>query len=214
MFKDIARVIGATTVAMTLGFSAPALAVTTVPLDGTVSFVSGAPGFPVLTNEPFSASFSFDETAVDIVAGTEIIGWYDSVGAAFGASISAAGYTLDLLGGIVQTDLTNSDTDIFKMLASKTVNIDGFGAFLVQLTVLLTDTTGEALASDDLVTPVLSAFGESWVQIYIKEQATGLSAIYEGTLAAVPVPAALPLLGAGLAALGFMGWRKKRAAAA
>ena len=33
------------------------------------------------------------------------------------------------------------------------------------------------------------------------------------TAAAIPVPAALPLLGGGLALLGFMGWRKRRAAA-
>lgn len=32
------------------------------------------------------------------------------------------------------------------------------------------------------------------------------------TVSTVPIPAALPLLGGGLAALGFMGWRRKRAA--
>lgn len=35
-----------------------------------------------------------------------------------------------------------------------------------------------------------------------------------GQVSAVPLPAALPLYGAGLAVLGFVGWRKKRKAAA
>ncbi|MEX1036332.1 MAG: VPLPA-CTERM sorting domain-containing protein [Sneathiella sp.] len=34
------------------------------------------------------------------------------------------------------------------------------------------------------------------------------------TVSAVPLPAALPLYGAGLAAMGFIGWRKRRKAAA
>ena len=34
------------------------------------------------------------------------------------------------------------------------------------------------------------------------------------TVSAVPLPAALPLYGAGLAALGFLGWRRRRKAAA
>lgn len=34
------------------------------------------------------------------------------------------------------------------------------------------------------------------------------------TVSAVPLPAALPLYGAGLAVLGFIGWRKRRKAAA
>jgi len=34
------------------------------------------------------------------------------------------------------------------------------------------------------------------------------------TVSAVPLPAALPLYGAGLAAFGFIGWRKRRKAAA
>ena len=32
------------------------------------------------------------------------------------------------------------------------------------------------------------------------------------TVSAIPLPAALPLFGTGLALLGFMGWRKKRKA--
>jgi len=33
------------------------------------------------------------------------------------------------------------------------------------------------------------------------------------TLSAIPLPAALPLYGAGLALMGFLGWRKKKASA-
>jgi hypothetical protein len=32
------------------------------------------------------------------------------------------------------------------------------------------------------------------------------------SFAIIPLPAALPLMGAGLALLGFLGWRKKRKA--
>lgn len=43
---------------------------------------------------------------------------------------------------------------------------------------------------------------------------TGLrTATYSLTAPAVPIPAALPLFAAGLGAMGFMGWRRKRRAA-
>lgn len=38
--------------------------------------------------------------------------------------------------------------------------------------------------------------------------------VFENAVAAVPVPAALPLFGTGLAIMGFLGWRRKRKAAA
>jgi len=47
------------------------------------------------------------------------------------------------------------------------------------------------------------SFGDDWV--YARWTATP-------EVSAVPLPAALPLYGAGLAVLGFMGWRKKRSA--
>ncbi|WP_169569743.1 hypothetical protein [Sneathiella limimaris] len=37
-------------------------------------------------------------------------------------------------------------------------------------------------------------------------------ALYDVSISAVPLPAALPLYAAGMALIGFMGWRKKRAA--
>jgi len=42
---------------------------------------------------------------------------------------------------------------------------------------------------------------------------THLSPERGGSLSVVPLPAALPLYGAGLAVMGFIGWRKKKAAA-
>ena len=36
----------------------------------------------------------------------------------------------------------------------------------------------------------------------------------DGSVAPVPIPAALPLLASGLGALGFIGWRRKRQALA
>ena len=43
---------------------------------------------------------------------------------------------------------------------------------------------------------------------------TVISGIFQTAPFAVPVPAALPLLAAGISAMGFMGWRRKRKSAA
>ena len=41
-----------------------------------------------------------------------------------------------------------------------------------------------------------------------------ISGIFQTAPSAVPIPAALPLLAAGISAMGFMGWRRKRKSAA
>lgn len=47
----------------------------------------------------------------------------------------------------------------------------------------------------------------------VKYSNGNINNVYDFEVAAVPLPAALPLLGAGFAALGFVGWRRKRKAA-
>jgi hypothetical protein len=39
---------------------------------------------------------------------------------------------------------------------------------------------------------------------------SGTSRLLSASVSAVPIPAALPLFAAGLSAMGFMGWRKRR----
>lgn len=45
------------------------------------------------------------------------------------------------------------------------------------------------------------------------DQETAFFQISVGDVSVVPLPAALPLLGGGIALMGFMGWRRKRAVA-
>lgn len=45
-------------------------------------------------------------------------------------------------------------------------------------------------------------------------EALGNPVLYDIRISAVPLPAALPLMGAGMALMGFIGWRRKKAASA
>ncbi len=58
---------------------------------------------------------------------------------------------------------------------------------------------------------IFSESGEGY--IFGSSGETPYSLSIETQISAVPLPAALPLYGAGLAVLGFVGWRKKRKAA-
>lgn len=57
--------------------------------------------------------------------------------------------------------------------------------------------------------------GTHYLQVLREDHggATGYDVSVTGDVAAVPVPAALPLLASGLGAMGFAGWRRKRRAA-
>jgi hypothetical protein len=218
MLKSIGRLLGLSVLAATLGVSAPALAVTTVQFSGAItSSPDPLSDFPDLDGELFNGTFAFDETASDVSPGGST-GNYNSVGAIYGATLSGGGFDLDITGGTVHNDLIDGGIDMYTLMASQTVDIDGLGSFFIQLTILLSDFTATALSSDALVAPTLAAFPNyPWVQIAVTDLTRNVGGLYHGTLTSltvVPVPAALPLLGAGLAALGFMGWRKKRAAVA
>ena len=219
MLKSIGRLIGLSVLAATLGVSAPALAVTTLEFSGAVTGdYDPLNAFPVLTGTAFTGTFAFDETASDLDAGAD--GFYKSIGAGYGATLSGGPYSVDLTGDVTQITLSDGPSgtaDRLRLIASNTVEFGGLD-YLIQLTILLLDTSGAALVGDGLVTPTLALFPSfPLIQIDVTDvtnRKTGTYFASLDTLAAVPVPAALPLLGAGLAALGFMGWRKKRAAVA
>lgn len=219
MLKSIGRLLGLSVLAATLGVSAPALAVTTLEFSGAVTGdFDPLNAFPVLTGTAFTGTFAFDETASDLDGSAD--GFYKSIGAGYGATLSGGSYNVDLTGDVTQITLSDGlsgSTDRLRLIASNTVQFGGLD-YLIQLTILLLDTSGAALVGDGLVTPTLALFPSfPSIQIDVTDvtnRKTGTYYASLNTLAAVPVPAALPLLGAGLAALGFMGWRKKRAAAA
>lgn len=75
---------------------------------------------------------------------------------------------------------------------------------------LVQDFSGSIMAS---VLAVLS--GQQYLMtIHLNKNAATDDLIFlEASVSAVPIPAALPLLAAGLSAMGFMGWRRKRRAA-
>lgn len=103
--------------------------------------------------------------------------------------VGATSGTFGILGGLLEFLFTsNSDTDrVFNnALATPGMNIAYFILEGAQSALVFLDDFGAGPDSD---------FDDIAIRIDI---------------AAVPVPAALPLLGAGLGLLGFVGWRKKR----
>jgi hypothetical protein len=72
------------------------------------------------------------------------------------------------------------------------------------------DFTGSIVAS---ILAVLS--GQQYLMtVHLNKNAdTDDLTFLDASVSAVPIPAALPLLAAGLSAMGFMGWRRKRRAA-
>ncbi|WP_373084491.1 VPLPA-CTERM sorting domain-containing protein [Sneathiella sp.] len=103
------------------------------------------------------------------------------------------------------------------------IGTNGIGYSLVNMTddpdsdILNTDVTG--VRSDEWQVFSFRFNLDTLTNIAVNFWAKGTEDTYGGYLddvriSAVPLPAALPLYGAGLAAMGFMGWRRKRKAAA
>lgn len=217
MYNTINRVAGIAALAVALAFSAPALAVTTVSYTGVIDNSTTTGYFPNANGVSFNGSFVYNENAGDL-SGNADIGLYNSSGSPYGATLSAAGYTLNI-PALVKSDVYNNDfgvMDQFKLSAEATgVSIYG-GIYNITIIAVLMDLTQTALSSDALVQPIFGAFGLNAIQIFIQDTVNNVKGIYDGSItsmsvAAVPLPAGIPLLGAGVALLGFLGWRKKRA---
>ncbi|RYE69997.1 MAG: hypothetical protein EOO81_08155, partial [Oxalobacteraceae bacterium] len=180
MLKSIGGLVGAAVIAATLGFAAPALAVTTFNFSGQIESSSLPSGgfFPDLTGTNFTGTFSYDEAALD-GAPSSPQGVYNSVGASYGATVSGGGYTVPITGGIVQNVVAPGPSiDQYTMYAKNNVAIQGFGTLGFALTIILTDLTGNALGSDALGLPSLVDYALSWFQFEVKDLTTNKTAIY------------------------------------
>ncbi len=110
--------------------------------------------------------------------------------------------TLGFADGPVDfSNLTFSNDSHFAVSASDTLLIGINGGALSVFTF------SDAIASTFLgINDITFAFGGGSANNFYLNSATAVSA--------VPIPAALPLFGTGLAAMGFIGWRRKRKSAA
>lgn len=96
-------------------------------------------------------------------------------------------------------------------------NFDGGGTISLAVTL---DTLGDGPGGiDDFETVLFSSLWANLSSVKISALPVGAYLSLDNitaninSVSAVPVPAALPLFGTGLALLGFMGWRRKRKAA-
>lgn len=121
---------------------------------------------------------------------------------------------LDAVNGVAASRLNETDTPC----ANATAPISG-GCQLITSATSTGGSTGDA-DRPDWLTPLFDnlAAGSYRLGFFESNQPLSGSASFAITTApsvsAVPVPAALPLFGTGLAIMGFIGWRKKRKVAA
>ena len=113
-----------------------------------------------------------------------------------------------------------------------TVNLPSVEDYLVQFSVIFDGNTGSDLTdfvtvfldgvnigdfTNDQISPISHSFNGMSFDYRFEFNSSNTTigfhqVVNEGTISvsAVPVPAALPLFGTGLAVMGFIGWRRKR----
>jgi hypothetical protein len=211
--------------AAVLAYSAPTNAATTSQTLGVVDFANGqtvaagtfntvsasqpAPFNAFNGSDPsgpnFSATWTFSYGAIaDTITGATLeIGLLDGDSAAPGDQVFS--YTI---GGIDLTALLNTAMEA----------TPGANSVEVYYTITLPSSTFSVLAGGSpavsltLQGPGLGVLGTTPFNAAALDFST--ITIDTGTVAATPLPAALPLFATGIGGLGFLGWRRKRKAQA
>ncbi len=124
-------------------------------------------------------------------------------------------YTAVGLNGLARYDLSSSDNSVSFLWGS----VDTYNTISFYLGNSLVD----SLTGVDVLDVIGGLSGSSTININIMADGAFDNIIFESAgnsfefanlqVSAVPLPAALPLYGAGVALLGFMGWRQRRNAA-
>lgn len=183
-----------------------------------------------------AATVGFTEGKRDRVAGTTVISPTDATNTAPGFDLGTVGLTekfdtIDLYGRIVNA------VDVFSFTATSAFRIDfifgGFdlynGGSVSQSGFIAESRDNTSEFALDVLAPVPGHVGDfdlttdvfGGTSLIFSGDAgtyqfaldgTGGAARYDIRISAVPLPAGLPLMGAGLALMGFVAWNKKRKA--
>lgn len=159
---------------------------------------------------------------------------FDLSGIANGSTINSASLDITLTRFVSNTGSNPAAIDVFAYNGDGVVNIADFNAAGTQV---VNTTTPQGGSSGDVrsftftsVAPIAAALIGDLLTLRIEtdsfasilfaslENATLDAALLkinftEPVVSVVPLPAALPLFGSGLAVMGFIGWRRKRLAA-
>jgi len=159
---------------------------------------------------------------------------FDLSGIANGSTINSASLDITLTRFVSNTGSNPAAIDVFAYNGDGVVNIADFNAAGTQV---VNTTTPQGGSSGDVrsftftsVAPIAAALIGDLLTLRIEtdsfasilfaslENATLNAALLsidftEPVVSVVPLPAALPLFGSGLAVMGFIGWRRKRLAA-
>jgi hypothetical protein len=179
---------------------------------GTVTGVGPPVDSRIAVNDPFSITFSYDDATPDSQPGDPTFGEYYSTtmtasGTIGSFAFSAGGGSNDSIGIV-----TGPGTYHFGLNLQEPIAGDSIGGFsLGNINVDLTSTS-QLLPTDALPSSYLAAslfhdgtFTLDFIQDVFFSQVTGPL-----TVAATPIPAALPLFMSALGGIGLVCWRTRR----